>query len=129
MRQSYSLTDEQLKEIMEACKPVACMQIGGVGPSSQQANANRAWEKLGKEMGFVGDSVQPYGKDPKNFTAEEIIPEPEPNLNEIRIRRDGDQWCATREPFTNLQECPAGFANDPAKAVDCLMVAEKEEKC
>ena len=37
-----------------------------------QENANAAWQRLGKEMGFVWDTVRPSGTGPKNFTAEEI---------------------------------------------------------
>ena len=44
--------------------------VGGVGPRSQQENANDAWRAVAKELGFIWDTVQPYGSDPHNFTAE-----------------------------------------------------------
>ena len=73
MRKEYELTENQLKELIEACKPVPYMIIGNVMPSSPQENANRAWEKLGNEMGFKHMTVQPVkGKGVAYFTAEEV---------------------------------------------------------
>lgn len=73
MRKEFELTENQLKELMEACKPVPYMIIGGVMPSSPQENANRAWGNLGSEMGFKGMTVQPVqGKGVAYFTAEEV---------------------------------------------------------
>ena len=73
MRKEFEMTENQLKELMEACKPVPYMIIGDVMPSSPQENANRAWEKLGSEMGFNGMTVQPVqGKGVAYFTAEEV---------------------------------------------------------
>ena len=69
----FEMTDEQYNKIIAASQPVRCMMIGGVVPSSPQENANRAWQALGKEMGFDYFSVRPYGKDtPKMFTANEL---------------------------------------------------------
>lgn len=70
MRKKFRLTDEQLKTLMEACKPVPYMVFNGASPSSQQENANRAWCALGKEMGFDGMTVEAYGSDVHDFTAE-----------------------------------------------------------
>lgn len=69
-RVNYEMTEDDLKELMEACRPVPCMMIGGHIPSSPQANANRAWSSLGKKMGFDADTVQPIeGKGVKFFSA------------------------------------------------------------
>lgn len=57
-RTNYEMTDKQLDNLMKACKPVVCMAIGGVAPSSPQENANRAWSSLGSEMGFDSLTVQ-----------------------------------------------------------------------
>jgi hypothetical protein len=35
----------------------------------------------------------------------------------LRVQRDGNQWCATRGDFDNLQESPAGFG---ATVLDAL---------
>ena len=46
-RQEYEMTEEDLQIILDACKPVPYMIIGGVAPRSPQENANAAWERLG----------------------------------------------------------------------------------
>ena len=73
MRKEYEMTDEELKEIMDACKPVPVMYMSGGQPmfSSRQENANHAWEKLSKKLGFKNMTVKPNGKGNKFFTAEE----------------------------------------------------------
>ncbi len=46
------------------------------------------------------------------------------NAGDIRIFRDGNQWCAVRGDFRNLQESPAGIADSPAAAITALYAAE-----
>jgi len=71
MRKQFTMTDDQLNTLLEACRPVPYMIVGGVAPRSQQENANAAWEALGKEMGFDHMSVQPVqGAVMSVFTAE-----------------------------------------------------------
>lgn len=70
-RKEFVMTDEQLQKILDACKPVPYMIIGGVHPRSPQENANSAWQGLARELGFKWDTVQPIsGKDMSHFTAE-----------------------------------------------------------
>ena len=72
MRREYEMSDAQLKKILDASRPVPYMIIGGVHPSSPQENANRAWEQLGREMGFSHMTVRPEpDKGYRFFTAEE----------------------------------------------------------
>ena len=72
MRKNYEMTDKQLAQLLDACKPVPYMIIGGVEPKSPQENANAAWKRLGDELGFDHMSVQPVsGMGMKFFTAEE----------------------------------------------------------
>jgi hypothetical protein len=40
----------------------------------------------------------------------------------LRLFRDGSQWCATYEDFTNLQESEAGFGE---RAIDALIALPK----
>lgn len=73
MRREYELTEEQLARLLEASKPVPYIVVGGMPPSSPQANANRAWEALGREMGFEHWTVEPVsGKGQRCFTAHEL---------------------------------------------------------
>ncbi len=61
MKKRFEMNEEQRKRILEASKPTPAMFLSG-GQSmfdSPQENANRAWEKLGEEMGFDPMSVEP----------------------------------------------------------------------
>lgn len=40
---------------------------------------------------------------------------------EVRIFRDGNQWCATYPHFENLHESEAGFGDSPGEAVNDLL--------
>ena len=75
MRQRYKMTTEQLNKILDACKPVPYMVIGGVAQRSPQENANDAWRALGDEMGFDWQSVEPDPEDADQrcFTAVAMV--------------------------------------------------------
>ena len=66
----FELTAEQLEGLLDACKPVPYIVIGGVEPRSPQEKANAVWQQLGRELGFDWTTVQPVpGKEPRFFTA------------------------------------------------------------
>ena len=67
-RHAYTLTSEQYDTLLAACRPVPYMVMGGMAPSSPQENANRAWQQLGRDMGFDWTTVQ-SGQTPKQFSA------------------------------------------------------------
>ena len=71
-RENFEMTEVQLAEIMEACKSVPLIALNCGMPPSPQENANRAWAKLGKEMGFYPMSVEPTGKGDRFFSAEVV---------------------------------------------------------
>ena len=66
----YEMTQAELDELIAASQPVRYMVFGGVAPPTPQENANRAWEALGKELGFLHMTVLPTGKGDRFFTAE-----------------------------------------------------------
>lgn len=73
MRKEFTMSEEQLEKLLDACKPVPYMVVGGIAPLSQQERANAAWASLGREMGFDAMSVRPVpGKSMKVFTAEVV---------------------------------------------------------
>lgn len=77
MRKEFTMTDEQHAKVMDACKPVPYLVIGGVSPRSPQEHANGAWRSLGAELGFKWDTVQPIaGMCDKHFSAEPLAPAP-----------------------------------------------------
>jgi len=69
-RTNYEMTEADLEAMLDACKPVPYMVMGGHAPSSPQENANRAWARLGEKMGFDPMTVQPVqGKGSRFFSA------------------------------------------------------------
>lgn len=88
-RTNYEMTQADLDRILDACKPVPYMVIGGHEPRSQQENANAAWAELGQRMGFDHMTVQPvHGKTQRFFSAV-------PSENEVqraeRLARETEQ--------------------------------------
>lgn len=70
-RVEFKMTEKQLAKLLDACKPTPVIKIGNYIPRGPQENANRAWESLGKELGFKGNTVEPVpGKGQEFFTAE-----------------------------------------------------------
>lgn len=73
MRQHFVMTDDDLEELMDACKPVPLIMLQCGMPSSPQENANDAWARLGEKLKFDSSTVQPVaGKGTKFFTAEGV---------------------------------------------------------
>jgi hypothetical protein len=68
-RKENEMTQADLDRILEACKPVPYLIIGGVPPRSPQERANDAWAELGLRMGFDYMTVQPTGRGDRFFTA------------------------------------------------------------
>lgn len=88
-RQVYEMTESQLQTLKDAFKPVPVIMIGGCAPSSQQENANRAWDALGRELGFDGDTVKPVsGKGIKFFSA---IPSENATQRAERLLREQEE--------------------------------------
>lgn len=73
MIKRFKMTDEEFKEILDACKPVPYMVVGGIPPTSPQENVNRVWQSLGQKLGFQWDTARPVsGESNKVFEAEAI---------------------------------------------------------
>lgn len=80
MRKDYEMTQVQFQRLMDACKPVTYLVVGGIEPTSPAENANRAWEVLAEELGFIWDTVEPIsGKEAWHFSAQ-VAPLPPPVL-------------------------------------------------
>ena len=73
MKKEFELTDEQHKTLLDAGKPVPYLVAGGIEPFSPQEKANGVWRRLGKELGFVWDTVAAVpGKSDRFFSAEVV---------------------------------------------------------
>ena len=68
----FEMTQKQLDEIMDACKPVPMIALQCGTPNSPQVNANAAWKKLGQDLGFDHMTVRPNGKGDRFFSAEAV---------------------------------------------------------
>lgn len=70
-RIEFEMTEEQHAEILRACKPMPYMVVGGVPPRNPCENVERAWAKLGQDLGFKTVTVRSVpGKSDYFFTAE-----------------------------------------------------------
>ena len=72
MRKEFEMTEQELGELLEACKPTPAMFLSGGMPmgGTPQENANRAWQHLGEKLGFDFMTVEPVsGKGQRHFTA------------------------------------------------------------
>lgn len=87
-RTNYEMTQADLDEILEACKPVPMIMLQGGVPRSPQENANRAWEKLGVKMGFDHMTVQPTDRGDRFFTA---VPSETETARAEREKRESEE--------------------------------------
>lgn len=92
------MTEEDLRKILDACKPVPMIMLQCGAPSSPQENANRAWAELGERMGFDYMTVQPTGKGDRFFTA---VPSETPEQKTARIEREAEE--KSLQEITNLR--------------------------
>ena len=56
-----------------------------------------------------------------------IKPEPKWWNTGVQVYKDGDQWCAVKADFINLQESYAGFGDSPQTAFNELEKAAAQE--
>ena len=79
MRKEFELTQEELDNLLDACKPTPCMYLFGGRPmfNTPQENANHAWDVLGKKRGFVGNTVRPVSGKGNKFITAEIVSDKE----------------------------------------------------
>jgi|GEM_PF-1252875 len=85
-RVNYEMTEKDLNELLEVCRPTPVMKIGSYIPASPQENANRAWRALGEKMGFDSMTVQPIpGKGDRFFSA---VPTETESQREERLKRE-----------------------------------------
>ena len=88
-RTEYEMSEDDLKALLAACRPVPVIMVGSYAPSSPQENANRAWARLGKKMGFDSDTVKPMqGKGDRFFTA---VPSETEEARKGRLAREADE--------------------------------------
>lgn len=73
MKKEFEMTEQDLNEILESCKPVPYLLPNCGRIRTPQENANSAWENLGNKMGFDFMTVEPTSKGDRFFLAEPKI--------------------------------------------------------
>ena len=97
---NYEMSEDDLKEILNACKPTPVMKIGDYVVPSPQENANRAWERLGTKMGFDHTTVKPIpGKGNRFFSA---VPSETEEARKEREKREAKE--AREREIAKLEE-------------------------
>ncbi len=79
MKQEFEMSEEQLQAIYDISRNQMPVMFIGVwtGMESKQEQANKLWQKMGDDMGFVWDSVEGSSKGKKFFLAvpkEKVVP-------------------------------------------------------
>ena len=88
-RTNYEMTEEDMKELLDACKPTPAMMVGSYVPAGPQKNANRAWQRLGEKMGFNYMTVRPIdGKGQRFFSA---VPTENETQRKERLKREAEE--------------------------------------
>ena len=69
-RVNYQMTEEDKRDMIDACKGMPLMELGGYPVQSPSQRAREAWKLLGEKMGFDYKTVKPrIGKGERFFTA------------------------------------------------------------
>ncbi len=76
MKQEFEMSEEQLQAIYDISRNQEPVIYVGVwlGLESKQEKANKLWQTMADEMGFVWDSVEPSVKGKRFFLAEPTTP-------------------------------------------------------
>ena len=79
-RREFCMSEEDYAELLRACQPVPMIALQCGPVMSTQGDANAAWDRLGRKMGFHGGTAMGvHGKGGRYFTA---IPVETPNGEE-----------------------------------------------
>lgn len=70
MGKLYEISEEQLKTLLDACRPVLLIATHCGPIPTPQENANDAWSRLGTELEFDHMTVKPSDKGQRFFYAE-----------------------------------------------------------
>lgn len=84
------MTEEEYNEILDACKPTPQIATNCGATRSPQENANAAWERLGKKLGFYHMTVVPSDKGPRYFNAVEVNEEPDIDVHNKSLLTKGE---------------------------------------
>lgn len=94
--------------------------VRGIWPFDP-TDRNGAWRIVVEAMAAGADKSRVYELADKWMCTAQDAEHYAKHLG-FRIFRDGNQWCATRSDFVNLQESPAGFGECCVSAIAALAI-------
>lgn len=77
-KKQFEMTDEEFSEVKRIAQQpsIPVMKFGDyLSGNEKQDDANEFWKKLADKYGFIWDSAESNGSDPKQFLA---TPNPQP---------------------------------------------------
>lgn len=99
MKTEFEMSEDDLKDLLDACKPVPMMMLQCGTPNPPQENANEAWKKLGEKMGFDYMTVEPVSnKGQRFFIGGGVKDDPCRTVTQYHTK-DGD-FLAERDPIS-----------------------------
>lgn len=66
-RIEFEMTEQDLKDLLEAAKPIPYIAVQCGEPSSPQQAVNAVWARLGERLGFETMTVRPVAKKGQRF--------------------------------------------------------------
>ena len=127
MKQEFEMTEEQLQAIYDISRNQIPVIFVGVwmGLDSKQEKANKLWQMMADEMGFVWDSVEGSSKGEKFFLAipkAKVIPK---TRGEIEM----DKYDTLSKIVEQLEgcdyECEGGYLNKNIAFLSLKRMANK----
>ena len=73
-RREFEMTEDDLKALFSASKPVPYMVFGGVEPRSPRENALAFWRDLGERMKFEWETAEPVTRRPASGCGDRFLP-------------------------------------------------------
>jgi len=129
MKQEFEMTEEQLQAIYDISRNQMPVIYVGVwlGTESKQEKANKLWQTMADEMGFVWDSVEASAKGKRFFLA---TPKPKV-IPKTSIEIEMDKYDTLQKIVEQIEmsdyECEGGFLKNNVAFMKLKLMA-KESK-
>jgi len=114
MKQEFEMSEEQLQAIYDISRnQMPVIYVGTwMGTESKQEKANKLWQKMADDMGFVWDSVEPSSKGERFFLA---TPKPKV-IPKTKMEIDMEKYDSIKKIADKLEssnyETEGGFLKD-----------------
>lgn len=110
MKQEFEMSEEQLQAIYDISRnQMPVIYVGVWTGLDKQEKANKLWQTMADEMGFVWDSVEPSAKGKRFFIAEQkpkVIPK---TKSEIEMDKYDTLQKIVEQLEMSEYECEGGY--------------------